>query len=109
MITVGSVNVFFLLLAMSLVILAGRSDATGGNAWRLATACVLDPLAPAPFPPSDALTSLKFYLTNESLVPAKAVGTIVIDRSLVLRFFEQVIPFTVMIFTTMNEFERRPA
>jgi hypothetical protein len=51
--------------------------------------------------------SLKFFLITESVVPAKAADTIAIDHSLILSFFHQLIPFTVMMFTTMEEFERK--
>ena len=51
--------------------------------------------------------SLKFFLITESVVPAKAGNAIIIDGSLIMSFFAQVVPFTVMLFTTMKEMERK--
>lgn len=51
--------------------------------------------------------ALKFYLSTERVVCAKACGSIVIDGSLILSFFSELIPFTVMLFTTLKEFGRK--
>lgn len=47
----------------------------------------------------------KFWLVTQSVVSAKASGNIVIGRSLILSFFYVLLPTTIMMFTTIREFE----
>lgn len=74
----------------------------------MAQDCAADPLAIVTTDQAKKMRkSLKFFLMTESIVTVKACNTITIDRSLVLNFFSQAIPFTVMLFTTIKELERK--
>ena len=106
--TISTLNTIYLVSVFQTIELSTETKKTMSQVWQMAEECVSDPHAVIPSDESMKMReSLKFYLLTESVVPAKACGTIVIDRSLTLNFFAQVIPFTVMLFTTIKEMERK--
>lgn len=106
-ITFGSMNLVFLFYLFQVIELSIRVHNSMAEAWQLAKDYASDPETTITTPESrKAWTSLQFFLMTESVVPAKAGNNIVIDRSLILSFFNQVIPFTVMMFTTVKELDR---
>lgn len=111
LLTTGMLNVSFIRTFYQLIHLAHKSRRNIRRAWKIAEESVADPFSMQHDGSSHAMKtrkSLKFFLITESVVPAKAVDNIVIDHSLILNFFNQLIPFTVMMFTTLKEFERKP-
>ena len=107
-ISVGAMNVLYLICVVQIIELSTESQKAIFHAWQMAHECVSDPMAFIPSLESKRMCkSLKFFLITETVVPAKAADTITIDRSLILNFFNQAIPFTVMLFTTMKEMDRK--
>lgn len=109
LVTTVALNVRCLTLAFRVIQLGHKTQEVMNKAWILASDAVTIRT------PADDMTSeymeskkgLKFFLMNESPVPVKACDNIIINRSLILSFFNQLIPFTVMLFTTVREFERK--
>jgi hypothetical protein len=108
MLTVGGVNVMYLVSLYQVIELSTECNRKMTSAWKIAEECVADPHAILRTEEAVRMRkALKFYLVTESVETPKACDTIVMDRPLVLSFFAQLIPFTVMIFTTIKELERK--
>lgn len=84
-----------------------RLRLVGSKAWTAASDAVAVSPDDMQINSLQARKGLKFYLMTESPVLVKACDNIIIDRSLILCFFNQLIPFTVMMFTTIRELERK--
>ena len=105
---VGAMNLLYLVTFFQVIELSTESRRAMSEAWQMAEECVSDPFTLNVSNQAMRMRkSLKFFLITESVVPAKACDTIVIDRSLILSFFAQAIPFTVMLFTTVKELEQK--
>lgn len=106
--TIGVLTLMYLVSLLHVIFLGSKCYRKISEAWEAAEEIVADPFAVA-MTEEAARTreSLKFFLITESIVPAKAADSIVLDRSLVLSFFNQLIPFTVMMFTTIKEVDHR--
>ena len=106
--SVGSMNVLYITFVCRVICLSSKTHTTISQAWKMAEAYASDPLSINSTGESRRMRkSLKFFLITESAVPAKACNTFVIDASLILSFFAQVVPFTVMLFMTMKEMEQK--
>lgn len=106
--TIGGVNALYLVSLYQVIELSTECNRKMLSAWKIAEECVADPHAIVQTEEAVRMRkALKFFLVTESVVPPKACDTITIDRPLVLSFFSQLIPFTVMIFTTVKELERK--
>lgn len=107
--TVGSVNFLFLILTYRIIETATTSHKIISQCWSIAGDSITDPMMSGVKDkrPDMMRKALKFYLTTDGAVPAKAGDNIVIDRTLILSFFSHLIPFTVMLFTTVKEFEQQ--
>lgn len=95
-----------LVFAVEAIRKASKSRGVMKDCWQMAEDCIA----------SSEMTgngldekkeTLKFYLSTRGVVRAKGCNSVVIDRSLILSFFSELIPFTVMLFTTLKEFERK--
>jgi hypothetical protein len=115
--SMGAMNCSFVKSFYQLIKLAHQSRRYISRAWKIAEESVARPVSQSLFPPHDqnlierkiaARKSLKFFLLTEKVITAKAADSITIDRSLILKFFNQLIPFTVMMFTTLKEFDGKP-
>lgn len=105
----GSFNLMYLYFGYTFIRLSCEARRTMQVAWKVAADAVTDPLSPGTV--SDELRkarkALKFFVLTETVVPVMAVESIVIDGSLVLGFVSEVIPFTVMMMTTVKELQQR--
>ena len=105
--TIGFMNLLYIMMVLQFISLADKSYSTASNAWQVAHACITDPILSCDKTAERERMreSLKFFMTTESVTRAQAFG-IIIEGSLILAFFSQLIPFTVMLFTTLKELEK---
>lgn len=103
----GAMNVLLVKAIIQLITLGNKCCRSMLDAWKIAEQSVAEPFFAAPCSVMSVTSqkALKFFLIKESIVPPTVTDNIVIDRSLILNFFNQLIPFTVMMFTTLNEFQ----
>jgi hypothetical protein len=106
-ITVWYLNVLFLVIVYQIISMASKSRNIMCRCWDMAEECVTESLTEMENKVfHEERKALIFYLTTRRVVCAKACDIIVIDGSLVLSFFSELIPFTVMLFTTLKQFIR---
>lgn len=107
MLTFGCMNFLYLWCFFHVVSLNCECRKKISVAWAIAEECAADPFAVVLSHESERMRkSLKFFLLTEKIVHLKAADSIVIEKSLVLSFFNQLIPFTVMLFTSIRELDR---
>ena len=107
LLTIGMLDIVNTFSALQIVELGRESKEVIDEAREIAqdkvTGVSKDPSASL----SDERSALKSLLLLEPAVAARACDIIQLDRSLILSFFAQLIPFTVMMFTTLREIENR--
>lgn len=107
--SVGFSNVVYIIFTYEIIQKASTIWKSMSRCWKNAGDCVSEPVVGLT-PTKESLEmrkSLKFFLTTEKAIEVKACDTIAMDRSLILSFLSQLIPLTVMMFTTVKEFDRK--
>ena len=104
--TIGALDGMNILILFQIVESSRNWNDAITDTRRMAQRFVTDPLLDDRRS-ANARRSLRSFLILEPAVNAKACDVIDLDRSLILSFFAQLIPFTVMMFTAVKEIESR--